>query len=452
MDKKEKKDYWLLGTLILIFVALLLIFGERHDFPDSLTYSEMSPDVSFGYPLFLWIFRSIFGKVNYYFFAALFQNLFAAYCIYNITRYIKKYFKLHIALEILIACIFLTPYLATGLLTASGMIVTNSILTEGLTISGYLLILRFLFETVLEQSGKSLWKAWGVALVLVLIRPQMIIPSIAVLIVGIIFIFHKRKYRNTICFIVAILIFAVVNLGGNTLYRSFFTNEQKENSLNTLTILTNILYASRTEDEDSMPEDKAELYILLQDKLQEEKLTSDYSPEGFLNRARHIEDTHDTIKLVITYPTMYGYFYEQGYRGEADITAKIVEYAGYYEKTLLVKNWKTWLYDYLACSSKGLIRTNSIDGSIFTYVSILFYLLWIIITVIISKKYRNCALIRINKLVSGMILLNAFGVATTIMCLSRYMIYNMSIFYVVLLLNIIYFASQNSVGKNHSSL
>lgn len=444
-NKIKTDEVLLFVGIALIMLLQLSILGERHDFPDSITYMSMSTQVSGGYPFLIWLFKKIFG-LNHLFMLAVFQNILASYAIWKVTLLLKDIFKLRRVVTVAVSIILIVPFLFTVFFTHTKMCVTNSILTEGITVSSYLLVACFIIRALIYKKMNELIKAAVLCFCLILIRPQMVIPSLVVLMVAVYLSVTEKKCKQLLIIGMVIVAVIVGNIGANALYRKLLAANKESNSLNSLTVLTNVFYASDRASADLFDGDAKELFIEIYDALEEKEATYNFAKKGLLNRARHIEEYHDAIKLPVIYETMHDYIVKQGITEETKIVDKILDYSTVFRNKLLLDNFGTWLYDYLALSCMGLIRTNSIDGSVFVVFSVAMYLLAIVLTVYTLIKFKRSNLSKLMLLVWLMIFINAFGVATTIMCLSRYMIYNMSFFYIMLLLGFLGLIRSKNVG------
>lgn len=434
--------------LLGIFLAILFVFGERHNFPDTTTYTIMSPDVSFGYPLFL-AFCRIFAKGDgQYFVAALLQNIWAAFAVWRIAEYIARRFRLSQLLRYLIALIYVVPFVATYLFTSSGLVITNSALTEGLMLPGYLVVTKLLFEAILDKRGSALIKAGVLGTIMFVIRPQMIILLLTVLGVAIYWILRNHYRKGFLYVLIGILTVVGVYLGGNNVYRRYFASENKENSLEIMTRFTQVLYASKPDDVVCLEGEDAEIYAAIMEQIVEKKANYQYASGGLRARVQHLEEWHDIIKRSMVYDTMYAYYaLRMEQRDESVITSKMVDSIGRMQTKLLKRNFGVWLYDYFACAMIGLIRTNSVDRSVLIYLSVALYLAWLIMTIMINKRQKGHPVVRIGRLMITMVVTNSFCVAMMIMCLSRYMIYNMSTFYVILLLEFLILIKRLNLGE-----
>lgn len=116
---------------------------------------------------------------------------------------------------------------------------------------------------------------------------------------------------------------------------------------------------------------------------------------------------------------------------EADMSD---EMAGKMMKKLLPACFGQWLYDYILLCRNGFVRSIAVPHPVITPIAFLMYLTAAALSLWQIRKKRNFQ----PAVVCGVALLfvaaNVCATSLTIMCLSRYMIYGFSVFYIAMYL------------------
>ena len=400
------------------------MFGNKNEFPDSDAYTGMSIQVVPGYPLFLWLFRSIFGD-GYIRIVSLAQNLLAAFASWFVVEELGRSLKCRQIVLNLGLIIFIVPYVGTAFLSNSGLILSCALLTEGITLPLYYLLLAFMLKLLCDKGLSGYLGTGIVGGYLVLTRAQMFVPVIIIIIIGIIMAVRGgRKYL----WIIQMLIIAVIYIGGTILYKANATGSS--NTLGKATALTNLLCSVSPEDGYLFDGEEKIIFDTMMYKLKEGNYFLDsYKP---IERAVKIEEIHDDVKCDVLTSTMYQYVGDVKGIYEVDRQNDIL--AGYmddYIYKLAPRHIGVIVYNTICLTIIGIIRTNAVNVFPINIFSFLMYLLFIVLWIKDIRKDKKYSLIAGITLL--LVVTNALGVASCIMCLSRYMIYNMSLFYFVLL-------------------
>lgn len=436
MNKRSirwKSEYGMLLVLLLFFGGLLVLFGVQ-EYPDSETYIRMYRSREPVYPIFLWICRKLFG--DHYFWAVGFlQNAFAAASIYCLLYYVNRKFSLNWFGRLCLLGIFLMPHLLTPLASTSHMVYTNSILSEGISFSLYNVFAYFLLKTVWEQEKTRYYlMAAATALLLSLTRGQLMPMILACGVVGIYAVLTSDRYHKKIiaCLVAAGLTIVsfmardVITKSYNYLRSDVYVGNLGGGS----TFLTNVIYSAGTQDGDGIADEGIRrTFYYIQEKAQEAGWTLDSAGAGLLERAIHLEDCHDLIKFEQV--EIFITWYLNNELGLDDIEREVQKdvVAMDMVKSVLPYSLGRWLQVYVGLAMVGLIRTVAVVQPVLNWFALGMYLLSIAGMVYLWCKDRK------NKAVQGMLLVflligaNVSATSMTIMCLSRYMIYNMSLFY-----------------------
>lgn len=432
--QKWKTEYSILLVCICFYGGLFCLFGVQQ-FPDTNTYIHMHSDREPLYPLFLAVFRGIFGE-GYLTWIAVAQNAFAVLSCYLFVQYICSQFRLRWFGTTCILILALTPHVLTPLSSASRMVLTNSILSEGITFSLYYLfvyyLLKMLWET--ERGKKDFFLALLVAFVNSLARGQMMSMLIAWgCVAGFCAMRKKKRKELWLVLLCVIMAFGVRSFMVKS-YNYFANGSFVGNSGSGTTILTNVMYSAlETDGKDIEEGEQKQLFQDIFSRAQEAKLNYRFAEEGIINQAIYHEDTHDTLKFeyVEKYLTWFVSDRIEGVGAirEAEIDKTAMELA----KQMIVHSFPRWIYVYFCVAISGFIRTVAIIHPLLNIYALFvyFFAVGLVLYQVVRGRKKSC-----DFMVLAMLLIcaNVFATSMTIMCLSRYMIYNLPVFYIALFL------------------
>ena len=171
MNKKTLQS----GILILVSMLFYLYFAW-HDgvviCEDSPTYINMNITREPLYPLLLEIMRRIFGE-NYLFATVVFQSILAALAAVSIPLFFKREQNISYICEWFLMIIPMGCSLLCRFAAKRASMYSNSILTEGIACSMFLLFTRFLLDYIICRRKRSLFYAGIFSFLLVSTRKQM---------------------------------------------------------------------------------------------------------------------------------------------------------------------------------------------------------------------------------------------------------------------------------------
>ena len=453
--KRGAEQVILLGALLLFF-GILWYVSPTGIYPDSGSYISMQPGREPLYPTFLAIFRRIFGENDRITWlagsgqhltdeflpeflankplrtAAFVQNVLAAFSCFFLTNAVWRVFCPGKFLKLLTACCTLIPYLLTPIASSSGMVLTNAILTEGIAfpLNGFFTGCMILALLEKDKKLRHYGMAFLASFLLAVTRNQMLV-IFAVWCLAVLFeICRYRQWRAAFLLAAA----AVLFLFGRRIVTEGYNRLEDESYVGADTgsynLLTTILYLSDPSDAEAIGEPEyRELFLTLHEQMDGGEMTSAFAPTGVLNKAYHYEEYYDVIGFQVQQPILFEYVREQGAAKEQELTA-VVKIASDLCRELLPVLFSDYAYNYFATVCSGLTRSISASGTIMGIYSLFAYFIAVILMVYLYYQNRQskAALLMLFSLL--MICANVFGTAVMIMCLSRYMIYHTSLFYI----------------------
>ncbi|MDE7238895.1 MAG: hypothetical protein K2N41_04195, partial [Lachnospiraceae bacterium] len=156
------------------FFCFLFLYYVGGQYPDSVTYTGYNTGREPLYPLFLLLCRKLAGEAHFLWVAALLQNVLAFFSFWYLYCFFVRQFHLNLLFRIAALIIILAPHLMTSVFAPSGIVLTNAILSEGLTVSLYPLFVTLLLEAFYrEKKGWFPALSYAAALLLALARGQL---------------------------------------------------------------------------------------------------------------------------------------------------------------------------------------------------------------------------------------------------------------------------------------
>ena len=449
MIRKWKKFpfSWLIPVL---FFAALWLLGTTGIYNDSNQYIAMHIHREPLYSFFLWIFRSLFGETKYLDIVRFLQNGLAAFSVIWLAESLKKRFDFGQWMEALVCLILLAPHIITPVFSASGLVLSNGVISEALGLPlFYLFTAQCMKMVYTRQRGAALFSLL-LSLFLSLVRGQMMFTILLWLVfAGAVVIVEKKKLakRLLICVVCTALAFGTRTLlvkSYNLVFNGYFIN----NTFGSVGLLANILYAADEEDAERIADQDARVMFELSYRLAKEQgATYQDAPEGFFNRAAHLEKWHDAIKFEMIEEPWRQLHDREGFIDYIPENVESDRIAATIGKSLLPAVLGRWLYDYLALACYGLIRSIAVVHPLLNWYALTAYLAYIVLAALAWRKNHNSNAVWLAAFSLLAVLANVFATSMIIMCLSRYVIYGLPLFYVSGLMLLYELAGGKTAGE-----
>ena len=432
MIRKWKKFpfSWLLPVL---FFAALWLFGTTGIYNDSNQYIAMHIHREPLYSFFLWIFRSLFGETKYLDIVRFLQNGLAAFSVIWLAESLKKRFGFGQWMEALVCLILLAPHIITPVFSASGLVLSNGVISEALGLPLFYLFTAQCMKMVYTRQRGAALSSLLLSLFLSLVRGQMMFTILLWLVfAGAVVIAEKKKLvkRLLICVVCTALAFGTRTLlvkSYNLVFNGYFIN----NTFGNVGLLANILYAADEEDAERIADQDARAMFELSYRLAKEQgATYQDAPEGFFNRAAHLEKWHDAIKFEMIEEPWRQLHDMEGFTDYIPENVESDRIAGEIISSIFPAVFGRWLYDYLALALYGLIRSIAVIHPLFNWYALAAYLTYIVLAAVLWRKKHGSAAVWLAAFSLLAVLANVFATSMIIMCLSRYVIYGLPLFYI----------------------
>ena len=434
MVGNRKKSWLFFIGLLVFFWSMVALYGVGV-YGDSDQYITMHVHREPLYPLFLALFRLIAGEETGLTLAAIAQGLLAACSIFALAEYLRHKFSLNMAEELVLLVLALMPHVVTKYVSALNIFLENSIMSEALCIPLFhfftLFTLRMIYEKKRTDMALSLFFAW----LLSMTRGQMMTTILLwMLIVGVLMVIRRQYKMLLIPLLAVVCAFGMRSLSVRT-YNYFVTGYFMGNTFGQVNTLTNVIYACDEEDagvfeEGSLEREFFECFYAGADAI---GANYKYGGDSFRERASHLEEYHDRLKFEVLEAEMAAYYFGIGkdYYQQNILSDEIAKSM---RAKLLPVCFGQWLYDYMLLCTDGFIRSIAVVHPLINPIAVLLYTaaLGYILWCIWRRRKSDAAWMMGTALL--FIAANVCAVSLTIMCLSRYMIYGFSMFYIALFL------------------
>ncbi len=440
----DKFDIAALVVIAGIFVYFM-IFSEVVDCGDSFQYANQLPMREPVYSLLIQLFQAVSGEA-YRIPLGIFQNILAIICIYWTHRRISKIYGFGHLFRMATLAVLLAPHIITPLASKTNLVLTSTVMTEGITISLYYVWFSILNGILWDYyiGKKKFIRAIAantlLGLILSMTRGQMVIclaVEVFVICFKIIEIksvaMKKKLIRIFICFLG---IFAVIGVKDiltkayNYAETGYFVKTVSSSPM----LLANIVYVSDESDAKYLlDEDLRQTYIQIVKEVHEEGLSFSDATGSIIQKARFHESGHETINFDHIDPNMRVLIESRyGIDSSEFVNLMIVEDRVCKEASmqLIGHVFPKYLKNYVIIACLGFVRSVAADKSFLSIYAILIYITAIAMTIILLKKdLRNR---QAHTMILTLILIcgTVLGTSLVIECITRYMIYNLPIFYI----------------------
>lgn len=453
--KHEKKAAALSGGMkisvapivtVLLFAGLWL-FGETGIYNDSNQYIAMHIHREPAYSFFLWGFRSLLGENGYLEAVRFVQNVLAAFSVLWLSGTLKKQFGYGRWMELLVSLLLLSPHIITPLSSESGLVLSNGIVSEALGLPLFYIFSAQCMKMVLERKKGAGISALLLALLLSLVRGQMMFAILLWLAAAIAVCLERWLIQRQIsdgqkaaarqlllCRAAACILCTALAFGGRGLlvksYNLAFNGFFIGNTFGNVGMLANVLYAADREDGERIAEEEArEFFYLSYDLAEEKEANYKFAPDGFFNRAAHLEKWHDALKFEMIEEPWRLVHDAEGFTDYIPENVESDRIAGEIMSALFPEVFGRWVYDYLALSAYGLIRSVAVVHPVLNWYALAVYAAAAALAVWTFVRNRASKAARFAVFAVLAVLANVYATSLIIMCLSRYMIYGLPLFY-----------------------
>lgn len=435
-QKQLPKSEMIIALSSLSFYLFFFFFDGVYIAADSASYITMNLSREPVYPLFLAFLRGIAGEAWYLSVAVFLQCLLAAFAAFWMTNTIRNVFRLNLVFSGFVLLIQFAITILNRFFALRSVGYENSIQTEGIAISLYIIWTAMLIRYLSDKRKINLLWIFVIAILLISTRKQMLLtlPVIA----AVLFFTHcvpKFSIKKFLLIIAAVVltfgVTVLISKGYNLAFRGSFIGYTDSSN----TVFTNMLYAADAADAEQI-EDPAlrELYESIYKTLDDKQLNYKYAPEGILNLETHYSECYDLIAITTVQPMIKQYVRDTGVTDEMAVSLGADEVRTQIIKEVLADNLPQMFRVYCASVLHGFILTIAKQHPILNLYALGCYMLYVIMTIMVLYKKGVNNTTKLALLTGLLVATNVTLTAAFIFCQTRYMIYNMALCYITALL------------------
>ena len=458
--KKSGLHTWLVIIIAFAFYGFFAVFDGAVMCADTMTYINMDLSREPFYPMFLAFHRAVFGEERYLFVSVCMQSILAAAATCSLVLYLRRTFNLkpYAVYLSLIICLGVSALCRFAAGRAS--MYSNSILSEGICVAGFLLFFRYLLDYIFSGKKSMLIASAFVSLILISTRKQMYLTLI-LLVCGV-FVSYIRQKANrqtsdsqtedqqetaapgkkpgiiTGLLLPIIAVTASVlllNHGIESVYHMRVNGAAVRHFNDNRFMATVVFYTAEREYSEAIEDPGIRaLFESIYDICDSEGSMMHDAPAGLFSLGDHLAEHYDMIQIDHMWAMIEEYAQIQSGDNAVlqakitdEITATIIKSVRPLEYGRIAK---LWIADYV----QGLANTTARASGILYKAGLFMWLLYIVILIVrcIRTRFDEVSVLGIMTLIAS--LLNIAIVASVIFCQTRYMIYNMPLFYISMLL------------------
>lgn len=434
--------------IFAVFFGFLLVTGEPISVGDTFQYENQMVMREPIYALLIQVLRFVSPKDHYWLIIIL-QNILAIAANTVFIAWIRKRFGLNVWVSLLFTAILLVPHIMTPIFASTHLVLTNALMTEGILFSLYPLAMMCLMNML--WSGKAVGResltTIGLFLLLSLIRGQMMVLFVVWFLVAFVLAVKNavKDRKNTFDlaeniakrgFLAAVAVFIIAFAARSVLIRVYNYCEQGlfvETASGKAMSFANILYVADRSDGDAIAEDALrQLFYEMYDAADADKMNYKYAKKGILNSAAYHEKCHDELNFT--------YFGEPAkrYVGETrgiytdryqELMIAVDGVAVQLSSALMPQVLGRYIQNYITVITLGFIRTVAYEHPLLAWYALLIYIVAVVLTIVLWKKDHESMAAAFMAVMLVTIVGNVCATALMIQCISRYMIYNLPLFY-----------------------
>jgi hypothetical protein len=437
--KKVRLTDFLIFAIFAAFFGVLLISGEPLYLGDTYQHEMQFVTRDPIYALMIQLLRWI-SPDNHYYLIIVVQNILAVIANTLFVCNIRKMFNLRNYMLPAVILVLLSPHIMTPIVSSTNMIITNSLLSEGIAYSLYLFFALYMLKAIYARKllGKYSILAFIWAVVVSMVRGQfMVLILVWFLSMGVILLLDK-KWKE----IAILIVMLAVGFAGRTMIVKTYNYCEQGLFVSTVSgkasFVSNVIYVADREDGEAINDDRLrEVFYEIYDMAYDGGNNYKFSPKGLISRANHHENSHDNIKFDCFYIVANEYVTETKGITVGDYQLMMIEadnVAGELISSLYPKVFAKWLYNYIAMVAMGFIRSVLVVNPILNWLAVAIYILAVVLTILEFRKNKASRAAIFMAVVLLMIVGNVTATSLMIMCISRYVLYNLPLFYLALIM------------------
>ena len=300
---KENLFSILLLSGSLIFYIFFAFYDGAVICVDSPTYISMSFAREPFYPLLLAFFR-LFNPDSYLLYVVILQSILMAVSGWILADYLRKKLYIHKLYSIVLYLLPIATSLLCRFAAQRASMYTNSIMTEGICTSLYLLFIYCILKYLWDDSKTHITAAWIISFLMISSRKQMLMV-LPILFLAIVYtnFNHKKFWRGVMIATVSCLMifpaFKLFDCTYNYFVRGVFQGHSSSNRFVTTMVFYN---ADRSDAEYIEDENAKQLFLNIYDVCDESGYLGSHAGEGWFHEVNHFGDHYDHIQIDTMWP------------------------------------------------------------------------------------------------------------------------------------------------------
>lgn len=458
---KDRTNLVFLG-IFTVFFGYLLVTGEPMYVGDTFQHENQMIMREPVYALLMQFCRMVSPEYQYWM-IIVFQNILAVIANTAVIAFMRGRFQLNISMSLLFTGMLLVPHIMTPVFASTHLVLTNALMTEGILFSLYPLAFISLLDMMWSGNpvGKKSFGTLAFFLLISLIRGQMMVLFVVWFLVAYILVVRNgvavtkrtQDRKNTFelaeniarqgllavlaAFTIAFVARSAVIHVYNYCEQGLFVDTASGKAMS----FANVLYVVDREDGEAIEDDGLRvLFYEIYDQADADQMNYKYAPSGILGRAAYHEVCHDELNFT--------YFAEPAkrYVGETqgiytdryqELMIAIDEIAAELSAELMPQVIGRYAVNYINVIALGFIRTVAYENTFLAWYAVLIYIAAVALTIFLWKRNPKSMAASFMAVVLLTIVGNVCATALMIQCISRYMIYNLPLFYMAGLLELI---------------
>lgn len=383
------------------------------------------------YPLLLALFRLIFGESHYFWWMAFFQCVLWGYTTWKLSESLSRKMNLGNLFLWMMIAVQLGVNLLIRFLAGRRVLYCVSMSTESIAMPLYLLFITNLFVLLCDIRAKNILVVYMEALFLILTRKQMYITLVIMFVMwGLLKVMKKLPWKR---FFLLIVLLGTVFLAAKMTERiyNYCIHGSAIPRMTDVTLLTTSLFVANPEDADIILD--GELKEIFSDMVAQVKMQGwgyESAPKSLLDLEQFYSNHYDDISYGILKPTLNKYLDQKEITGDSDRILVRDEWVLKMQSHTMTQNIGMKLKVLCANFLFGLMNTIATGKPFF--IGYVFAMLILYMALGAAAIYRRIEWEKILFciLVFTCIMVNVTVVSAMIFTQSRYMIYNMPLFYI----------------------
>lgn len=436
-DIKNKSQKKILFMIVFIISTLFYLTWYFHDgiimSVDGPTYISMESGREPFYPIFLWIFRTIFGESIYLNIVVIIQCIIAGLAATCIAIELKERFQLAVLTIVPIVLIEYGITLLNRFVAQRKYSYYNSICSEALAYSFWIFFMLSIMRIIYDHKTKDVIVALVWCIMMTSVRKQMLIGYCVLFLAVIYHLWRDKKAKSILIAFVLLAIGLLGNMGIDRVYNFALRGEFVARTGDATFVFGNEIYvADESMAEHISDEENKQIFLEILQVADEQQYRMKYAPKGWMGAEQHYSDAYDRIKFDVGMGVIREHSQAHGVY-HLDFNEYYEAIANEMTKELLVPCIPGMLKLFVINVISGFVTTVLKVHRLLNWIALFMYIAYIALIIYIlryvekEKRSHSSAVFAIFVLLA--IGINVCFTSLTIYCQMRYMLYNTAFFY-----------------------